>query len=119
MSTVLESSVVRIYNSNSGKVVGAGFLVSHNHIVTCAHVVCDALSIRRTTVEMPTGEVGEVSFDFPLLAAGQMLKARVVFWRPVNADELEEDIAALELENPLPQKAQPIVPWRMPYRMQT
>jgi len=108
MSIVLESSVVRIYNTKSEpeKVVGAGFLVSHKHIITCAHVVCDALSIRRITVEMPTGEV---SLDFPLLAAGQMLKARVVFWRPVNSNELEEDIAALELENPLPNKAQPVL----------
>ncbi|MGK7872613.1 MAG: trypsin-like peptidase domain-containing protein [Xenococcaceae cyanobacterium] len=105
MSAPFESSVVRIY-AKSGKVVGAGFLVSYKLILTCAHVVDDALGISRKTVRMPTEEV---SLDFPLLPPGQMLKARVVFWRPVNPNEREEDIAALELENPLPQKAQPVL----------
>ncbi|NES25407.1 MAG: S1 family peptidase, partial [Symploca sp. SIO3E6] len=87
----LESSVVRIY-SKSGKVVGAGFLVSPQHILTCAHVVDDALGISRNTVEMPTAAI---SLDFPRVAPGSILQARVVFWQPVNPNELEEDLAGL------------------------
>src|SRR4028119_2419161 len=109
MVTPLESSVVRIY-SNSGKVIGAGFLVSQKHILTCAHVVASALSIAPTTSEMPTAEV---SLDFPRIAAGVRHTAKVVFWRPVHPnpttlEEFEEDIAALELGNPPPDAAQPV-----------
>jgi len=100
----LESSVVRIY-SKSGQVVGAGFLVSPQHILTCAHVVDDALGISRNTVEMPAETI---SLDFPRVTPGRILQARVVFWRPVNPSELEEDIAGLELESPLPQAAKPM-----------
>lgn len=96
MTAALEPSVVRIY-SNSSKVVGAGFLVSQKHILSCAHVVAEALGLPRETVEMPDAEV---SLDFPILAPQRLLKARVVFWRPVNREKFEEeDIAGLELES--------------------
>jgi KaiC/GvpD/RAD55 family RecA-like ATPase len=103
MAVPLEPSVVRIY-SKSGKVVGAGFLVSSKHVLTCAHVVTDALGIPRTTQEQPDGVI---NLDFPLLAAKQLLAAKVIFWRPVNPNEAFEDIAGLELENSLPDTAQP------------
>jgi|GEM_PF-2306454 len=100
----LELSVVRIY-SKLDQIVGAGFLVSPQHILTCAHVVDDALDISRETLEMPAEAI---SLDFPRVAPGCLLQARVVFWRPVNPNELEEDLAGLELESPLPQGAKPI-----------
>ena len=103
MTTRLELSIVRIY-SNNGKVVGAGFLVSPKFILTCAHVVADALGLPRKTAEMPDAEI---SLDFPILAAKQLFKARVVFWQPVNPDEFAEDIAGLELESSPPEAAQP------------
>jgi hypothetical protein len=103
MVATLESSVIRIY-SNSGKVVGAGFLVSPKRILTCAHVVADALGLPRKTAEMPDAQI---SLDFPILAAKQLFKARVVFWQPVNPDEFAEDIAGLELESSPPEAAQP------------
>jgi AAA-like domain/Trypsin-like peptidase domain len=103
MTAALESSLVRIY-SNRGSVIGAGFLVSQKRILTCAHVVADALGIDRKTVEMPDQKV---SLDFPILAAKQFLTARVIFWRPVNPDEFAEDIAGLELENSAPDAARP------------
>ncbi|MBD2385910.1 nSTAND1 domain-containing NTPase [Cylindrospermum sp. FACHB-282] len=103
MAAPFESSIVRIY-SNSGKVIGAGFLVSQKYILTCAHVVADALGLPRKTAEMPDAEI---TLDFPLVAAKQYLKAKVVFWRPLNPDAEAEDIAGLELENspPTSQKA--------------
>jgi hypothetical protein len=103
MTTQLELCVVRIY-STSDTVVGAGFLVSQKYILTCAHVVAYALGIARKTVEMPDVEI---CVDFPMLAAKQLFKAKVVFWRPVNPDQFVEDIAGLELDNSPPEAAQP------------
>jgi WD40 repeat protein len=103
MRATLELCVVRIY-SNNGKVIGAGCLVSEKHILTCAHVVADALGLPRNTTGIPDALI---NLDFPLLAAKQYLKAKVVFWQPVNPDAEAEDIAGLELENSLPQMAQP------------
>ncbi|MEG5066693.1 trypsin-like peptidase domain-containing protein [Microcoleus sp. B3-A4] len=106
----LESSLVRIYYSKDNVsidkriVIGAGFLVSQNSILTCAHVVADALNIARDTAEMPDAKI---SLDFPLVAPKQILKARVIFWRPVNPDEFAGDIAGLELENSAPDAARP------------
>ncbi|MDZ8264436.1 AAA-like domain-containing protein [Nostoc sp. ChiQUE01b] len=103
MTLTVELSVVRIY-SNSGKVVGAGFLVSQKYILTCAHVVADGLGIARNTAEIPNAQV---RLDFPLLAAKQFFTAKVIFWRPVNPDEFAEDIAGLELETSPPNGVQP------------
>jgi WD40 repeat protein len=122
----LESSIVRIYsNKNKEKPVGAGFLVFQKHVLTCAHVVASALGIVKTTAEMPTTEV---SLDFPRVAPGQLLTAKVVFWRPVHPnpstlEEFEEDIAALELGSPPPEAVRPsrLVPskdlWGHPFRV--
>jgi hypothetical protein len=95
MTVALEPSIVRIY-SNSSKVVGAGFLVSQKHILTCAHVVADALGLPRETVEIPDAEI---TLDFPILASQRPFKAKIVFWRPLNRNKFEEDIAGLELES--------------------
>ncbi|MBE9036092.1 nSTAND1 domain-containing NTPase [aff. Roholtiella sp. LEGE 12411] len=92
MTAPFELSVVRIY-SNSGKVIGAGFL-SQKYILTCAHVIADALGLPRKTTQMPDAEI---TVDFPLVAAKQLLKAKVVFWLPVNPNVEVEDIAGLEL----------------------
>jgi hypothetical protein len=99
----LELCVARIY-SNKGKVIGAGCLVSQKHILTCAHVIADALGIPRQTSKMPD-EI--IILDFPLLITKQHLKAKVVFWQPVNPTMNAEDIAVLELENFFTQLAQP------------
>ncbi|MEH2420365.1 MAG: trypsin-like peptidase domain-containing protein [Nostoc sp.] len=101
MAAPLELSIVRIY-SNSGKVIGAGFLVSRKYILTCAHVVADALGLPRTTAQMPDLEI---TLDFPIVAAKQLLQAKVVFWLPVNPGMALEDIAGLELKHSSPDKA--------------
>ncbi|MCC5599388.1 nSTAND1 domain-containing NTPase [Nostoc favosum] len=100
MAAPLELSIVRIY-SNGGKVIGAGFLVSQKYILTCAHVVADALGLSRTTAQMPDAEI---TLDFPLVAAKQLFQAQVVFWLPVNPSMAVEDIAGLELKHSPPDK---------------
>ena len=99
-----KTAIVRIYHAN-GAVVGAGFLVSDRYLLTCAHVVAAALSIPQNTQEMPTGSI---ELDFPLMAGGQKVKAKVVFWLPVNSSLSGEDIAGLEIEGSLPANIEPI-----------
>jgi hypothetical protein len=78
--------------------------VSPKYILTCAHVVADALGLARAIVEQPEQAV---SLDFPIVAAKQFFKARVVFWRPIHPDEFAEDIAGLELESSPPDAVKP------------
>jgi len=105
---IFRSAIARIFHAN-GAVVGAGFLVSgrsHSYILTCAHVVTQALSLPRDTVDLPRGNV---YLDFPLILPEQKFTAKVVFWRSVQASSAEpEDIAGLEIEGQLPSEAQPI-----------
>jgi hypothetical protein len=98
------SSIARISHAN-GVVVGAGFLVSPQYALTCAHVVTQALGLPQNTTETPAGSI---DLDFPLIAAGQKIKAEVIFWRPVNLSAVGEDIAGLKLEGDLPETAQPV-----------
>lgn len=84
--------MVRI-RSFTGEVVGSGFLVEAGHILTCAHVVARALG--RKTWEAPA-ETDTVSLDFPLVAAGVMVHARVAVWHPIHDDD-RGDIAVLAL----------------------
>lgn len=99
-----KGAIARIYHAN-GAVVGAGFLVSDRHLLTCAHVVAAALSIAQNAQEKPTGSI---ELDFPLIAPGQKVKSRVVFWQPVNPPLSGEDIAGLELEGNSPISIQPV-----------
>ncbi len=84
----LDAAMVRI-RSAAGEVVGSGFLVGPRHVVTCAHVVARALGGQ--TQQAPA-ETDTVSLDFPLVAAGMMVHARVEVWHPVRDDD-KGDIA--------------------------
>lgn len=99
---VFKSVIARIYHCN-GAVVGAGFLVTESHLLTCAHVVTAALGISTTTTDAPTDSI---ELDFPLIALGDKSKAKVVFWQPVNPGQVGEDIAGLKLESSPPKDCQ-------------
>ena len=101
---VFKCAIARIYNKQ-GKVVGAGFLVTQYHLLTCAHVITAALSIVTNTQNSPT-ETIEV--DFPLIAPGQKVKANVAFWQPVNPGQSKEDIAGLQIDDTLPTGVSPV-----------
>ncbi|MEH2208289.1 MAG: trypsin-like peptidase domain-containing protein [Nostoc sp.] len=119
------SAIARMFHAN-GAVVGVGFLVSGrtgNYILTCAHVVTSALSLPEDIVEAPNNDI---YLDFPLIASGQRLKAKVVFWQPVvsNSSTSEpEDIAGLQIEGQLPKETQAIQLikanniWQHPFRI--
>jgi hypothetical protein len=93
------AATVRIFNLRD-VVVGAGVLIADRHLVTCAHVVAQALGTKGTDADPPAGQI---QLDFPLLAPNQRMGARVVAWRPdrVGTDGAvsdESDLAILELE---------------------
>ncbi len=92
MPESIDTSLVRIH-TKAGGVAGAGFLVSERHILTCAHVIAQALGLADDTPDPPSSMV---SLDFPQLALHTLLSARVVSWYPVQEDG-RGDIAALEL----------------------
>gem|GEM_PF-1197786 len=94
----LARAQVRIYAADGERIVGSGFLAGEREVLTCAHVVTCALDLPDDTPEPPPGQV---SLDFPLLAPGQRLAARVARWRP------QDDIAVLELESAPPAGAEP------------
>ncbi|NET60204.1 MAG: trypsin-like peptidase domain-containing protein [Symploca sp. SIO2E6] len=120
-----KASIARIYHSSSGMVVGAGFLVSDSHLLTCAHVVTEALNIAQNTAELPAGNI---KLDFPLIAPGQIFPAKVVFWRPVQLEPLispeqGEDIAGLKLDGNSSVGSHPVRlvtatdTWKHPFRI--
>ena len=98
MSEALESAIARIYNQEGG-IVGTGFLVSEQYLLTCAHVVADALGLDRYTVEKPQEPV---SLDFPYLGVAGVT-GQVMEWKPRAETETSEgdDIALLQLESPV------------------
>lgn len=71
MQEPLDASLVRICTANR-QVVGAGFLVSERHILTCAHVVGQALGLPDFHLESPQGAV---LLDFPLVSPHTFLTA--------------------------------------------
>lgn len=93
----MASSVVRIRGAN-GAIVGAGFLVAGDTVLTCAHVVSDALERPRDSA-VEAGAV--VGLDLPFAAGSPSGTAKVVHWVPVREDQ-GGDVAVLRLQAPLP-----------------
>ncbi|MGH8910074.1 MAG: trypsin-like peptidase domain-containing protein, partial [Egibacteraceae bacterium] len=84
------TAIVRLHDAG-GRVVGSGVLVGAREVVTCAHVISDALG---QTAGDPLGAV--VMLDFPLVAPRVYVSATVVVWQPPRADGAG-DIAGLVL----------------------
>ncbi|MDB9438367.1 trypsin-like peptidase domain-containing protein [Dolichospermum lemmermannii CS-548] len=98
-----ESAIARIYYKDTEQVIGAGFLVTQQHLLTCAHVVMDALGIKEEKELL--NEV--IELDFPFIPPGTIIKAKVVFWRGLTGKK-GEDIAGLELQDTPPNSANPV-----------
>ena len=130
MGTEIESAVVRILGAAKSKkdtrrsVVGGGFLVGKNHVLTCAHVITQALDLDPQIAYKPEGPI---IIDFPLVAPGNELKCSVEAWFPItdgNGDSPNhvEDIAVLKLTDDPPQGSRAARPirsddlWQHPFR---
>ncbi|MEU1821227.1 trypsin-like peptidase domain-containing protein [Streptomyces abikoensis] len=94
------SAVVRI-TGRDGAVGGAGFLIAPDLVLTCAHVVSDALDLPR---DAAVAAGAEVTLDLPLsdgASEAHQWTAAVWRWVPVRADQTG-DVAVLRLRDPVP-----------------
>jgi hypothetical protein len=98
----LDAAIARVHTADGG-VVGGGFLVGPREVLTCAHVVARALGLRDGD---PPAADAEVRLDFPLVAPGQTVTARVVAWQPVRDDDTG-DVACLSLLGEVPTGVRP------------
>jgi hypothetical protein len=64
VTAALKEALVRV-RGTSDSVSGTGFLASGHHVVTCAHIVAQALGCTESQAESPSGEVW---LDFPHIA---------------------------------------------------
>lgn len=105
MSASPNSAIVRIRKAN-GEVVGAGFLIDVQHVVTCAHVVNSALGRPRSQAERPAEPV---ILDFPLFGSAKerTFTGRIDDWYPPEAESSPADTAVLTLTN-VPNGARPV-----------
>lgn len=105
MSDKLEQAIVRVYGQNNYP-VGTGILVSERLVLTCAHVIAQALF--GTIQDMPSHRPnGIVKIDFPIAAPNVLLDSNVKCWIPLQSGG-EGDIAILELPADNPIKTKPV-----------
>ncbi|MBN0048201.1 trypsin-like peptidase domain-containing protein [Streptomyces actuosus] len=95
----LNAAVARIRGEN-GAIAGAGVLVTPDRLLTCAHVVSDALG-RKRHLNVAVGTT--VLVDFPLAdgARGQEFTAKVERWIPEEPKQCG-DLAVLRLRDAVP-----------------
>ncbi|MBT2439163.1 trypsin-like peptidase domain-containing protein [Streptomyces sp. ISL-36] len=107
--STLVSAVVRIKGPD-GAIGGAGFLVAPDQVLTCAHVVSDALGRPRdalvdvgteVTVDLPLAETPDGGDDGGDGSDGRDGSAAIQHWIPIRPDQTG-DIAVLRLRNPIP-----------------
>jgi hypothetical protein len=95
MSSPIESSIVRIrLSANNQIIVGVGFQIDQGYVLTCAHVITQALGIAEDS-DIP--KETEISLDYPFINQGSLLllKAHVV------SMHTGRDVAVLRLLNGL------------------
>lgn len=97
----IETAIIRIF-ATDGHIVGLGFLIAESRIITCAHVVADAVGIERDDPNPPSQPI---SVDFPLVDDNKRCTATLVVWLPSH--DGTDDIAVLELHEAAPSSAKP------------
>lgn len=120
----LVGALVRIWSSHDSAdtrtLVGTGFLVAPGHVLTCAHVVVEALALDDPDVaEVPRQPV---LLDFPATRPGYLYQASVTVWHPrIQQPSGVYDIAGLKLSELAPSAPVPLAllndPWNRPCRV--
>lgn len=102
----VQNAIVRIFDRDR-RPIGAGCLVRDRQIVTCAHVVADAVNHDRESSRAPTERI---EVDFPFIEDSPSIATKVAVWHPyrriVTAGR-RHDIAILELIESPPPEAEP------------
>ncbi len=116
-----QKAIARIYNSDSKEVQGTGFLVSSRYLLTCAHVVIDALGLDLEQKNLSETPQGTFPIDFPCSDFQTPLSrtVRVILWNPcpsffdnrsLDRACFGEDIALVELDEViLESKIKPVI----------
>lgn len=102
VTTQLQHALVRV-RKHDGEPVGAGLLVADRLVLTCAHVINQALGVADESQIQPSEAV---RLDFPFLPSEPYM-AKVVRWIPVAQDG-SGDIAGLALSTAPPPGADAI-----------
>jgi Trypsin-like peptidase domain len=93
MSGPQQQGIARVRSANRLTVCGTAFLISPRHVMTCAHVVNEAVDLAWNSSDPPDARV---PIEFPF-AHGHVAEGWVVEWRPPG-DSPATDIAVLELD---------------------
>ena len=107
-SQQVDRAIARIHGSTEKTkniAIGAGFWVFPGYLLTCAHVVNQALGIDATSQVQPKGTL---SLDFPFSGDDRRFEGRVKFWRSVERSEIGRDIAVLTVAGSVPDDVVPI-----------
>ncbi|WAL73364.1 trypsin-like peptidase domain-containing protein [Kitasatospora sp. YST-16] len=112
---------VSVYREGDPRAFGGGLLLPGGRVLTCAHVVNQALDRHPHEQSGPgerDGAVDGLQFGLPNLAPGRRWRAALEHWlppghgtgRPARADDREwtADLALLALLGPLPEPARPV-----------
>jgi hypothetical protein len=91
-----QQGIARICSVRSGAVLGTAFLISPRLVITCAHVVNDAVEATWDSVERPNQSV---QVEFPFMGNDLLCAASVVEWR-APGHYPAADIAVLQLDIP-------------------
>lgn len=101
-----EKAIARIFDKE-GRVIGTGFLIAPGYVLTCAHVVLQAIGIEKEKFAEYQGQPqAQISLDFHILASGQKIYAEVIAWLPYSLES--GDVASLKLLSPEPDGVKPI-----------
>jgi hypothetical protein len=106
-----EKAIARIFllEKSEEHVIGTGFLIAPGYVLTCAHVVLQANKVPEDDFnkdEYKKKPEIQITLDFPVLASGQKINAKVVEWLSYNLDN--GDVAVLKLVTPEPEGAKPM-----------
>ncbi len=101
-----ERAIARIFD-RQGNVIGTGFLIAPGYVLTCAHVVLQAIGIDQKNYAEYEGQPQDrIALEFHILASGQKIEAEVVGWLPYSLES--GDVAALKLLTSEPDAVEPI-----------
>ena len=104
-------SIVEILDVTNQGTAGTGFLVAPGYILTCAHVILQALNIdMKNWEEYKNLDNNKLSAEIPLqfcaAANYQTITAKIVEWEPYSINK--GDLAGLKLIGSTPKEAKPI-----------
>lgn len=101
-----EYSITQILGLGTDQPIGTGFLVAPGYVLTCAHVVLQAIGIEQSKFTDHISPPSEtIKLRFPILS-DDVVEAKVVAWLPYRLKG--GDVAGLKLSQSAPKSAKPI-----------